>query len=80
LVTYTEIDYPTIETPFVAHQSHESVRFVTDVTLNNEVSGRREGYSTFKHKTRERERERENSAEKTAVLLSDQKLEAVVRR
>jgi len=35
------------------------VRFVADVTLNNEIRGRREGCSAFKHKTRERERERE---------------------
>lgn len=41
--------------PLLYDQSLESVRFVTDVTLNNEISGRREGYSTFKHKTRERE-------------------------
>jgi len=38
------------------------VRFVTDVTLNNEISGRREGYSTFKHKTRERVYYRENGS------------------
>jgi hypothetical protein len=54
------------------------VRFVTDVTLDNEVSGRRRGYSTFKHKTRDREGE--YSAEKTTVLLIDQNVETVVRR
>jgi len=52
------------------------VRFVTDVTLNKEISGRREGYSAFKHKTREKK----YSTEKAAVFLSDLKIEAVVRR
>ena len=48
--------------PLLYDQSLESVRFVTDVTLNNEISGRREGYSTFKHKTRERVYYRENGS------------------
>jgi hypothetical protein len=40
--------------PLLHDQTLESVRFVTDVILNNEISGRREGYSAFKHKTRDR--------------------------
>jgi hypothetical protein len=52
------------------------VRFVTYATLNKEISGRREVYSAFKHKTRDRE----YRTEKAAVFLSDLKVEAVVRR
>lgn len=64
------------KSPLLHDQSPESVRFVTDVTLNKEISGRREGYSAFKHKTREKK----YSTEKAAVFLSDLKIEAVVRR
>jgi hypothetical protein len=42
------------------------VRFVKDVTLDNEISGRREGYATFKHNTRGRETE--YSAKKAGIL------------
>jgi hypothetical protein len=64
------------KSPLLHDQSLKSVRFVIDVALNNEISGRREGYSAFKHKTRERE----YSAEEAAVFLSDLKVEAEVRR
>jgi hypothetical protein len=40
------------KTPLFPDQSRKSERFEKDVTLDNEISGKREGYSTFKHERR----------------------------